>query len=310
MLTIRLSSLTLLLFSCVSSLPAIAALVTTEVTVRFKIASNYMIVVPVTINGSGPYDFVLDTGSNNTMLDQKLADELALPHGGETAVLRPRSSMSSATVYADSFSIAGATVAGKDLVLVTSADLRGLPRKVRGVLGEDFLQNFDVLIDYSHLVIQLESGLSSIAEMLRGEHLPIQLNGSLRGEPTLRRLIVVGHIRDLGVKSLSLLLDSGVNNLTLFRENLGVGSKRQTFIDVSNGSAPSILIVKTQAIRTLNLGKNEINDLTVVALACQPESDADGMIPTSLFHSIFISHQRRFVILNPFFPRQPKASSN
>ena len=29
---------------------------------------NYMIVVPVTINGSGPYDFVLDTGSNNTML--------------------------------------------------------------------------------------------------------------------------------------------------------------------------------------------------------------------------------------------------
>lgn len=301
---IRRFSLIVVLFSCISRLPAIAAPVTTEVVVRFKIASDYMIVVPVTINGSGPYDFVLDTGSNNTMLDQKLADELALPHGGETTVFRPRSSMSSATVYADSFSIAGATVAGKDLVLVTSADLRGLPRKVRGVLGEDFLQNFDVLIDYIHLVIQLESGLSSMAETLKGEHLPIQLNGRLRGEPILRRLIVAGHIRDLGDKSLSLLLDSGTNNLTLFRENLGVGSKRQTFIDISNVSAANIVTMKTQVIRGLNLGKKEINNLTVVALSRGPESDADGMIPTSLFHSIFISHQGRFVILNPCFPGQ------
>lgn len=299
MLPIPRFSLIFVLFTCVSSLPAIAALVTTEVIVRFKIASDYMIVVPVTINRSGPYDFVLDTGSNNTMLDQRLADELALPHRGETTVLRPRSSMSSAIVYADSFSIAGATVAGKDLVLVTSPDLRGLPRKVRGVLGEDFLQNFDVLIDYIHLIIQLESGLSSMAETLRGEHLPIQLNGSLEGEPILRRLIVAGHIRDLGDESLSLLLDSGANNLTLFRENLGVGSKRKTFIDASNVSTSSIVTVKTQIIRSLNLGKNEIRDLTVVALASQPESDADGMIPTSLFHSIFISHQGRFVILNP-----------
>ena len=209
--------------------------------------------------------------------------------------------MSSATVYADSFSIAGATVAGKDLVLFTSAELRGLPRKVRGVLGEDFLQNFDVLIDYSHLVIRLESGLSSMAETLKGEHLPIQLNGSLQGEPTLRRLIVAGHIRDLGDKSLSTLLDSGANNLTLFRENLGVGSKLQTFIDASSVNTSSIITVKTQVIRRLNLGENEINDLTVIAprLLHQPNWDADGMIPTSLFHSVFISHQGRYVILNP-----------
>ena len=86
MLRIRIFSLIFVFFTCVSSLPAIAALVITEVTVRFRIASNYMIVVPVTINGSGPYDFVLDTGSNNTMLDQKLADKLALPHGADSSL--------------------------------------------------------------------------------------------------------------------------------------------------------------------------------------------------------------------------------
>ena len=56
--------------------------------------------------------------------------------------------------------------------------------------------------------------------------------------------------------------------------------------------------MKTQVIRTLNLGENEINDLTVIALAYQPNWEADVMIPTSLFHSVFISHQEGFVILN------------
>lgn len=63
-----------LLLLCVSSLPAIAA----PATIRFTIAKDFLIVVPITINGSGPYDKLLDTGSNNTMLDQKLADEFAL----------------------------------------------------------------------------------------------------------------------------------------------------------------------------------------------------------------------------------------
>ena len=57
----RLSRIFLLLI-CVSGLPAVA----TPATIRFKIAKDFLIVVAVTINVSGPYDFVLDTGSNNT----------------------------------------------------------------------------------------------------------------------------------------------------------------------------------------------------------------------------------------------------
>src|SRR5580704_2472417 len=106
-----------LLLICASSLPATAAPATTEVTARLKIVNDYLIVVPVTINGSGPYDFVLDTGSNNTILDQKLADELTLPRGGETTHFGVKGSMSLPAVYADSLSIAGATVDGKGLFL-------------------------------------------------------------------------------------------------------------------------------------------------------------------------------------------------
>jgi len=86
-------------------------------------------------------------------------------------------------VHANSLSIAGDTVASKDLFLFTYTKLHGLPPKVRGVLGEDYLRNFDVLIDYRHQVIQLESGLGSMAKTLKGEHLPVQLSGTVRGEP-------------------------------------------------------------------------------------------------------------------------------
>jgi predicted aspartyl protease len=294
------------LFSFMYSLPAIAAPATTEVTARIRIMNDYMIVVPVTINGSGPYDFVLDTGTSSTMLDQRLADDLGLRRSGETTALTPRGPMTLSVVHANSLSIAGATLASEDLLLLTYIKLPGLLSKTRGVIGEDFLRNFDVLIDYRRQVIQLESGPGSMAETLRGEHLPVEVNGAVHGEPT-GCLVVTGRIRELGDNSLSLLIDSGVNNLTLFRENLGVGARRQTFVNVDFISA-RLDLMETRIVQRLSLGKREVYDLPVIAVSGHPFPDVDGLMPTSLFHSIFISHQGKFVILNPSFSRQPVKS--
>jgi hypothetical protein len=291
------------LFVCVSSLPAIASLATTETTAKIRIVKNYMIVVPVTINGSGPYDFVVDTGSTNTMLDQKLADELALRREGETTVLAFRGSMTVSLVHADSFSVAGATVASKDFLLSTYVKVPNLPSEARGVLGEDYLQNFDVLIDYEHQLIRLESGLGSMAESLKGEHLPIELNGTVQGEPVFGRLVVTGHISDLGDNSLSLLIDSAASNLMLFRKHLGIGSNIQPFVSVGFKSA-RLAMMETRIVQRLSLGKKEVYDLSVIAVNDHPYPDVDGLIPTSLFHSIFISHQGKFVILNPSLSKQ------
>src|SRR5437588_10460547 len=49
--------------------------------VNFELAppNDAAIIVPVKINGQGPYKFVLDTGATFTCIDQKLVDELKLP---------------------------------------------------------------------------------------------------------------------------------------------------------------------------------------------------------------------------------------
>jgi hypothetical protein len=41
--------------------------------------------------------------------------------------------------------------------MVSTGHLTTVVGNVRGVHGEDFLQNFDVLIDYRHKVVRLES---------------------------------------------------------------------------------------------------------------------------------------------------------
>jgi hypothetical protein len=188
--------------------------------------------------------------------------------------------------------------------LFVAARLQSLPGKVRGILGEDFLQNFDVLIDYRHQVIQLESGLGPLAQTLAGEHLPVQLIGTRQGKTTFGRLILIGRIPDLGDNPVSLLLDSGVNNLTLFRDTLGPGSNLRGFVDVGAFKSSGITMMQTKIFRRLSLGKNGVDDLTVIAVAGQQAKDVEGLVPTSLFHSIFISHLGRFVILNPSLPRE------
>jgi len=141
-------------------------------------------------------------------------------------------------VHANSLSIAGDTVASKDLFLFTYTKLHGLPPKVRGVLGEGYLRNFDVLIDYRHQVIQLESGLGSMAKTLKGEHLPVQLSGTVRGEPTHGRLIVTGHIRELGDNSMYLVLTPVPTTSPSFGKNWVLAqSGRRSWTPVSDHRA-------------------------------------------------------------------------
>ena len=175
--------------------------------------------------------------------------------------------------------------------------------RVRGVLGEDFLRNFDVLIDYRHRVIRLESAPGSMAETAVGEHLPLQLTGTLNGSPTPNRLIIFGRMREFGDATMSLLLDSGANQLTLFSDNLGPGASQAVPITTGNFNRWVASTVATREIRSLHLGSTSVPDLTAVALSLRADADTDGLIPTSLFHSIFISSHGGFVILNPSFPK-------
>jgi hypothetical protein len=294
------------LISCAICLPAGAAVPDqTEqagkiVTAKIRLDDLSLIIVSVSINGSGPYDFMLDTGCVKTMVDRRLAEELQLSKEGEKTVIGVLASAKMSVVHVNSISVAGAVVSGGE---VYSSDRLTTTGKVRGVLGEDFLRNFDVLIDYGHHVIRLESPGGSMAETAVGEHLPLELNGTYHGQPTRNRLVVSGHIQELGDRPIALLLDSGANSVTLFQDSLGPGANQAVPVNAGSFNKWISSSSETRKVRSLRLGDNSVSNVTVIALSRRADVDTDGVVPTSLFRSVFISHSGRFAILNPSFPK-------
>ena len=76
--------------------------------VKFRLVDK--IVVPVTINGAGPYDFLLDTGATDTIVDRKLAEGLHLPLAGKMTVTTAQGDVTAPVVDIDSLSMHGAIV--------------------------------------------------------------------------------------------------------------------------------------------------------------------------------------------------------
>jgi len=271
------------------------------VTAPITLNEQAMIIVSVRVNGAGPYDFMLDTGCAKTIVDRKLVRELHLQQIGEKTVIGVIDSTKMLVTHIDSISVNGATVQGGEVLSTDHASSVG--GKVRGVLGEDFLRNFDLLIDYRHKLIRLERASGSMAESALGEHLLLELAPADRAVPTHNRLFVPVHIAEFGEEAIFLLLDSGTNQLTLFRDSLGPGENAAEPIRTASFSHWLTLSTPARRIRTLNLGSRSVSDVTAIALPRQAGSDSDGLLPTSLFQSVFICHLGGFVILNPTFPK-------
>jgi hypothetical protein len=154
---------------------------------RFHLAQRSRIVVPVVINHTGPYEFLVDTGSLFTTLDPSLATELHLKAQGSIGVDGIGFSTDSSFGYlglleAGSQSVANHLVLMHDLQPLQAADLH-----FRGILGGDFLGHFDVLMDYAHRMLCLDDAKVMLAPELRqtGQRDGYGSDGVKRGFPIL-----------------------------------------------------------------------------------------------------------------------------
>lgn len=278
------------------------------VTIGIRLNERSMIIVPVSVNGAGPYDFMLDTGCAKTIVDRKLARELSLPLVGEKTVIGVLDSAKVLAMHVNSVSVSGATVLGGEVLSTDRAS--SAAGKVRGVLGEDFLRNFDLLIDYRHRLIRLEPASGSMAQSALGEHLPLQFNASDRGTPMRNQVIVSIRMLEFGNEAMSFLLDSGTNQLTVFRDDLGPTETSVQPIWTASFSHWEASSVTARTIRGLYLGRKSLSGVTMVALPRRSDFGADGLLPTSLFQSVLICHLEGFVILDPSLPKPGRSSSD
>jgi hypothetical protein len=122
----------------VPTVPDVVATVATRTDTAMRMT------VPVTIEGRGPYQFVVDTGSDRTVVSQELATLLKLA-AGETVTMHSMTGVSPAsTVTVPSLTVAGQTTTGINAPALLQDYLGG-----HGLLGIDTLKNRRVVMDFT-----------------------------------------------------------------------------------------------------------------------------------------------------------------
>ncbi|MEB3416792.1 retroviral-like aspartic protease family protein [Alteriqipengyuania sp. WL0013] len=108
--------------------------------------------LPVTINGTGPYNFMVDTGAEATVLSRAIADRLELGDRRPVTLVGMASRKETETVAIDALTFGSRSVYVRTAPLVDAADLG----PIDGILGLDTLQEQRVLLDFKRGLIAVD----------------------------------------------------------------------------------------------------------------------------------------------------------
>ena len=280
-----------------------------SITPRF--VQSALIVIPVWINRSGPYDFVVDTGSQITAIDPYLARELGLQPRGTIGVFTVASYSRLPITILDTVE-ANSHVVEKPLAIVRDfREIQALDPRIRGALGENFLARFDLLIDYAHKLLCLDE-TKVLRGRVRGEHIPLLLPKYSEHETQDEgdrqygeRLVVSVNLSRSGRRPLLLQLDSGCDGPLLYAGNrerqLEILNEATLRGSDASKSQKAFAVLPPQDMRIGSLRLRDVPFVTPV----NPEKNApsrleDGLLPTILFQRIFISGSDHFAIFQPW----------
>lgn len=112
---------------------------------------NRRLTIPVRVEGAGPYDFMIDTGSQATAVTHEIHRSLALPSRGMATLVAMASQRPVELVQVDRLEFGKYSV--EDIIAPV---LDSIHVGADGIIGLDSLQDFRVLIDFRDQSITLE----------------------------------------------------------------------------------------------------------------------------------------------------------
>lgn len=121
-----------------------------------KHGKQVIALVPVTIDGHGPYTFALDTGASQSLVDSGVARRLRVRHTGASHQVAGITDVTKvATIRVDRWRVGTVRLPATTLV-EANLPFGSADGGVQGLLGSDMLSAFDVVtIDYGHGVLRL-----------------------------------------------------------------------------------------------------------------------------------------------------------
>ena len=266
----------------------------------FRLVNHHQMIVAVSVNHAGPYNFLLDTGMQITLIDPSLAAELHLQPRGTAVVAGAGSSQSASYVAVDLLEAGSHAVPNQNVLLYEMQNLQGVDLHIRGILGEDFLEHFDMLVDNVHNLLCLDE-TAAMRTGVKGAHIALASANPEQDSASSGLPIISVHLSD-ATRPVRLLLDSGTNGAILYNTpeyldpprkgylpGVGVDGKQRMFPalppqDVKIGS------LKLTGVQFVSLGRNQTDARA---------KGFDGVLTFGLFRRVFISPADHFAILEP-----------
>lgn len=289
-------SRSLCLFVFLAALPAVLRATDTEnpgTNFAVRTVNGFLMVVRVSINGQGPFDFLVDTGTNTTLVDPGLAADLGLKPVDRMALATLADATPVVRYYADTMQAGQASVAHLEVLGAPLREIRALDSRIRGVMGMNFLLQFSFLLDYRHRRMAIFPFPDS-APVPSGRRVNVQINDS--------RILIPVASQSSPAGSWNLVLDSGIGSVLLFQSRLRTGAVPcvaascmiQVATNGSNYAAPAVVIPEMMIAENPLINQSAIvlrNDLL------KPGDPQDGLLPASIFRSVFFDRSNATLVV-------------
>jgi len=232
-------------------------------TIAMEIERYRRMTVPVTIMGEGPFDFMVDTGAQATVLSRDLADQLQLMNRESATLVGMASRRAVETTLVPEFKLGERSMTIRTAPLVEGVHIGGAD----GILGLDSLQNQRVLLDFAdgqmHISDSIGPGGTGSYDII------------VRAQERLGQLII--HRAEIDGVSVDVIVDTGAQGSV---GNLALGERlrrRQQLDDAVMTDVNGVRISgETRIARRLMLGTAQINNV-VVSFADSPTFQSLGL---------------------------------
>ena len=236
-------------------------------------------IVSLCINGRGPYELLLDTGTESTLVDQKLARELQLTIVDRTQLITPNGMHPVGRAIAETVTVGSRRLANIEFLVDDLRELHSVDPQLRGILGQNVLAHFNFVLDYRHRQLEFEPAAEE-----SGIEIPFELRDG--------RIILSAEI--VGKRKLKLLLDSGASDLVLFHDaEAGVQSRSVALLSTNDRTSE----VHQANLSRLKIGEIVLRDVTAGIGSTGALANIDGLMPTNLFDSIYFDFVRRSIFV-------------
>lgn len=253
---------------CFSIISVTSLAAVTPESLNLEFVQSRPVATGVYLNGQGPFRFLLDTGAQTNQLDAALRTKLALVPTFRTELATAAGSQLVPGLKMSEVRLGPAEAKDQEFLLTDLAAIKTLDHHIDGVLGQEFLAKFDYLLDFEGSRIIF--GASAPA----GTQVRVQRRNGTMIVPTSEG---------------SMVLDSGTSAAVLFRAGSSPNSAR---IATASGVASASL---EKAHRIKIAGHDYRPGQTAFAAASY--TGVAGLLPASLFRSVFISNSGSYIVL-------------